>query len=120
MQLFIAIGVIFMGIIILFYKDLYLEQSKLYNPYNLKPVGNCPVQIEQYLKTGEYVYFRARGTSVSLELFECKEDFDDNPYGTVIFSRALDYGLDYQAGYLTEADAIRMATFWINEYYSLK
>lgn len=30
--------------------------------------GNCPVQGEFYLKTGEYGYFRARGSHASLEI----------------------------------------------------
>jgi hypothetical protein len=34
---------------------------RIWNPYNLNlPGGNCPVQAEGYLPTGEFYYFRSR------------------------------------------------------------
>lgn len=37
------------------------------------PWGGCPVQLTGHLKTGEYVYFRARGCRVELEISKTEE-----------------------------------------------
>lgn len=90
--------------------------SKTDNPYNLKPTDHCPVQIEGETINGKQFYFRARGCQITFQIW---------PYGVLgsmpyDFVKALDYGTDHEAGHITYTDAIRLCTFWLNEYYELQ
>ena len=56
-MVYIGINMTFM--IVERFKDWFAW--KFLNPYKLEmPFGQCPVQIEGTLKTGEHYYFRAR------------------------------------------------------------
>ena len=96
---------------------LLWERVTGFNPYNIQPSGLCPVQADGTLKDGNWYYFRARGTNVSLEIYPSEEAFGNEPY---IFYRELEYGHTYEAGYLLRKDAIRLATVWLNEYFEHK
>ena len=85
-----------------------------FNPYNVQPDGLCPVQAEGILKDGNWYYFRARGTNISLIVHLSEEDYANEPY---IFYRELKYGKTFEAGYIDKDDAIRLATVWLNEYF---
>lgn len=41
------------------------------------PWGQMPVQFTGRLSSGEYVYFRARGTEISLEIYATAQDADE-------------------------------------------
>jgi len=91
-----------------------------FNPYNVKPNGMCPVQAEGILKDGEWYYFRARGSRIAFVICESEEDYtgmlDHPPF---LFEREMYYGMhDYQAGWITHEDAVRLITVWLNEYYT--
>jgi hypothetical protein len=91
---------------------------KLWNPYNLDlPGGECPVQAEGYLPTGEYYYFRSRWDTwrvlIGREeeyifdeyLFECsQENFIDCP----------------AAGWISRFHAYILLNRAVKEYYDHK
>jgi hypothetical protein len=54
---------------------------KIWNPYNLNlPRGNCPVQAEGYLPTGEFYYFRSRWSTWSMDFCKSSRDWDDRKF----------------------------------------
>lgn len=85
------------------------------NPYKLKPGGFCPVQIEGFTKEGQWFYFRARGNSISFEIYNNEEEFSiEKP----LFERRIEYGTGpFDAGWMQHEDAIRLTTVWLNEWY---
>jgi hypothetical protein len=99
---------------------LWWEKVTNFNPYGIWPEGACPVQAEGYTKEGNWYYFRARGRYVTMVICESEEDYQgtmnhEKPY---LFERELFYGMhDYQAGWMSREDAVRLATVWFNEYY---
>ena len=54
---------------------------KIWNPYKLNlPRGNCPIQAEGYLITGEYYYFRSRWSTWRMDFCESSRDWDDDKF----------------------------------------
>ena len=94
------------------------ERVTGFNPYNVQPGGLCPVQADGLTKDGKWYYFRSRGTTASMTICESEGAYF-TPDVEFAFSRELTYGNCYEAGYLSRADAIRLATIWLNEYYEL-
>ena len=90
------------------------------NPYNLNyPSGQAPVQIEGNLSTGEYYYFRARGSKWSVEIFLNEGDYyRGNNSRVFIYSEK--YGETFEAGWLLKREAIKFATKAIDIYYETK
>lgn len=98
---------------------LWWEKKTNFNPYGVWPTGACPVQAEGYTKDGNWYYFRARGSRIAFVICESEDDYtgmmDHPPY---LFEREMYYGThDYQAGWMTHEDAVRLTTVWLNEYY---
>jgi hypothetical protein len=83
------------------------------NPYNIKPGGNCPVQAEGLLPTGEWYYFRARGCHWSLEISNDEEAWARDEF---LFSICEEWGEDFDAGWMPYETAVELATRAINEY----
>jgi len=93
------------------------ERVTGFNPYNVQPHGLCPVQADGFTKDGKWYYFRSRGTTASIVICESEEAYTEWPDVEFAFDRQLTYGYSFEAGYLPRADAIRLATIWLNEYY---
>ena len=103
-----------------YYVDRFLNwwTLKFQNPYNLNyPSGNCPVQMEGLLPTGEYYYFRARGSSWRVELFPKEEDFWCGRQKQ-LFTYSEKYGETFEAGGMSKREAIEFATLAVKKYYS--
>ena len=73
--------------------------------------GNCPVEAEGWVMTpkGKHrFYFRARGTSVSMDV--TKDPAAGDPLSVAdqdgVWSWGFKYGLTYEAGWITEAFAL--------------
>jgi hypothetical protein len=94
---------------------LWWEKKTKFNPYGVWPTGICPVQAEGYTKDNKWYYFRARYSHAVLVICESEDD-----YGVKhLFKRELEYGNDFEAGWMTHDDAVRLATVWLNEYYEV-
>lgn len=91
----------------------------VFNRYRLAPSGLCPVQIEQTLPCGNYVYFRARGSSWSLEIYKNEKDFLKSK-NRIWSKRVPNYKEWPHAGWISKIEAIRLATGAIKEYYAEK
>lgn len=53
------------------------------------PWGQVPVQFTGQLTSGEYVYFRARGTKISLEVFASKDAYEADENPTAVYSKEM-------------------------------
>lgn len=89
---------------------------KFRNPYRLDmPGGNCPVQIEGYLSTGEFYYFRARGAGWRLEIAPDERAWFS---GLITFSYgSRDYLPWPDAGWITKREALKLANRAVKKYY---
>ena len=83
------------------------------------PFGQCPVQIEGQLMTGEYYYFRARGSSWRIEIYANEGDFWDGRQKQ-LFTYSEKYGETFEAGWMLKREAIKFATQAIKKYYETK
>lgn len=90
-----------------------LQQSGWFSR-GIGPLGGCPVQLFGQLTTGEFVYFRARGEEVTMEIFQrgskphkcfSEQVFVDHPLGT---------------GVLPTEQAVAMIERWLTEYQGEK
>ena len=103
-----------------YYIDRFLNWYvwKFQNPYKLNyPSGHAPVQIEGNLSTGEYYYFRSRGSKWSLEIYPEEEDFWCGRQKQ-LFNYSEKYGETFEASWLLKREAIEFATLAIKKYYS--
>ncbi len=99
---------------------LWWEKKTNFNPYGVWPEGACPVQAEGYTEDGKWYYFRARGNRARFIISESEEEYF-KVEGLILFERELFYGIhDYQAGWMTHEDAVRLITVWLNEYYVMQ
>ena len=89
------------------------------NKYNIEmPSGNCPLQIEGQLSTGEYYYFRARGSSWRIEIYKREADFWEGKK-LQLFTYSEKYGDEqFAAGWMSKREAIKFATLAIDKYYN--
>ena len=94
---------------------LWWEKKTNFNPYGVWPSGACPVQAEGFTKDGKWYYFRSRGMTARIVI--CKSEEDYGTESKYLFERELQYGTDFQAGWMSHEDAVRLATVWLNEYY---
>lgn len=87
------------------------------NKYNIQPYGNCPVQADGVLPDGTPYYFRARGESWAMSIGENPVDISCG--FAVGFCHREEYkdGNPYEAGWMTEKEAIRFATIAIEAFY---
>ena len=102
-----------------YYVDRFLNwwTWKFQNPYKLNQAsGQAPVQIEGNLSTGEYYYFRARGSSWRVELYPTEEDFWCGRQKQ-LFTYSEKYGETFEASWLLKREAIKFATLAIKKYY---
>jgi hypothetical protein len=93
---------------------------KFQNPYKIQmPSGNCPVQSEGLLPTGEWYYFRARGSRWSLQIAKTEEDWWSDERGEkLLFNHQVpDYCQWPEAGYLSKRKCIKLATSAIEKFY---
>lgn len=88
---------------------------KFQNPYEINAGGNCPVEAEGYLPTGEFYYFRARGSNWRLEIAKGE---DAGWVERIKFSYGEKYCDDqFGAGWMTRREAIKFANKAIKFYY---
>jgi hypothetical protein len=86
------------------------------NPYLLPyPAGYCPVQIETYLLTGEFFYFRARGSQWSVDIADTEKDWWEQDIKFHCGER--NFCEWPNAGYISKRLAIKLATKALNKYY---
>ena len=74
-----------------------------FNKYNVQPYGNCPVQAEGHLLTGEYYYFRARGRSWSLRIAKDQNSIFSN--SAWVFSETK-YE-EFEAGWIDKLEVVK-------------
>jgi len=85
------------------------------NPYQINPQGNCPVQAEGTLPTGEWYYFRARGRQWSMDICESEGHWNSDKY---LFQAGERNAFEWPAGgWLARWKAMQLATNAVNEYY---
>lgn len=85
------------------------------NPYNIEPYGNCPVQAEGQLKTGEWYYFRARGSHWQLRIAKGSANFFDNSIW--VYEEEYADGEEFAAGWMSKNEAIFFATKALDLFY---
>jgi len=98
---------------------LWWEKKTKFNPYGVWPTGACPVQAEGYTKDGKWYYFRARYSHAVLVICESEDDYSNSHNTKYLFERELEYGNDFEAGWMTHDDAVRLTTVWLNEYHEV-
>jgi hypothetical protein len=89
------------------------RQSKT-NPFNVQPSGVCPVQAEGTLPTGEFYYFRARGSRWSLDVSATEKDWWRRKM--IFRHHVTDYATWPDAGWISKRTAIRLATLALRKY----
>lgn len=102
-------------------KDRFLDWFawKFLNPYGVNmPGGNCPVQSEGVLTTGEFYYFRARGTAWSMDIAIDEKSWLDQIY--LYRYRDAKYATWPEAGWLPKRKCIKLANWSIEQYYKSK
>lgn len=89
---------------------------KFQNPFEIEmPSGNCPVQSEGFLSTGEFYYFRARGSRWRMEICESESEWAKNQ---IIFAYGETYpGDEFSAGWMSKREAIKFANKAVKFYY---
>jgi len=96
------------------------------NKHKIDFWGYCPVQSCGQLKTGEYYYFRSRGSQWSLELsrksmdeqeISANNDFFDNVFWEY---RAKNVKPWPTMGYITKLEALKLFNFAVKKYYKEK
>lgn len=78
------------------------------------PYGGCPVQLFGRLHTGECVYFRARGDSVSLEISSADDPDCDHPHRVFKETMIVDHELG--TGVLPTPQVVLLIQKWLTEY----
>ena len=87
---------------------------RFFNPYKINPGGNCPVQAEGLLPTGEWYYFRSRGARWSLVICESEAHWNQSIY---LFNTMHEDFIWPDAGWISRRHACRLATKAIKRYY---
>lgn len=91
--------------------DESLSQSGFFKDF-WGPNGICPVQLMGLLKTGEFVYFRARGNKVELEI---SATVDGAPHAR--YSKRLDVrNSELGTGALPASICVEFITRWLRDY----
>ena len=88
--------------------------ARCINKYNVQPYGNCPVQAEGYLPSGEYYYFRARGESWRILVAESVETIFSDPiwsYGETKYE-------PFAAGWIGKLEVVRNFNKAMKLYYA--
>ena len=86
------------------------------NPFQIKPMGVCPVQAWGNLPNGEYYYFRSRHAHWRLEICESESMWWSGGEKIYLFRHIEEYGTDHQASWITTRQAIKFATKAIKIY----
>ena len=76
------------------------------------PAGGCPVQLEGILPNGEFVYFRARGTKVELEV---SANCDGEPHARYI-KRLVVANHELGTGVLPVPICVEYIKRWVGDY----
>lgn len=77
------------------------------------PDGICPVQLEGILPNGEFVYFRARGNKVELEV---SSEYQGEPHAHYL--KLLDTNHELGTGALPDEVCVAFIARWIADYSS--
>ena len=86
------------------------------NPYKIVAGGNCPVQAEGVLPTGEFYYFRARHSRWAIEVAKNEQEWTE--YNTLFrYEEKYEKHGQHGAGWMPRYEAIRFATVGIKKYY---
>jgi hypothetical protein len=85
------------------------------NKYNINPQGAFPVQAWGTLPTGEYYYFRSRGTGWSVRLVKNEKDLYDVDTASIFHYHENKYTWP-DAGHLSDAEVIKYFNKAIEHY----
>ena len=77
------------------------------------PAGICPVQLFGLLENGEFVYFRARGRKVELEI---SRDPEDEPHA--VYRKFLNVNHELGCGILPVEVCVDFIKAWLADYNS--
>lgn len=81
------------------------------------PSGQWPVQLIGVLTSGEYVYFRARGSRITLEVAASQEDWSASRYLARFFKRfETSDEYPYGASTLEPEKCVELIKGWLTEY----
>ena len=89
--------------------------SDLHGPY-----GKVPVQFVGSLVSGEYVYFRARGEEVSLEVYPSEADFEADLNLIARYSEKVERHDDLGAGLMDNETCVGYIKEWVSTYLTHK
>lgn len=96
------------GAIALFDSGYLAEQE-------IGPWGHAPVQLELQLETGEFIYFRSRGTT-RLEIWKSKEDFHSYFQSSPPAAEPIEIFHSHE-GYMNHKQSGEQVVKWLKEYY---
>lgn len=83
------------------------------------PTGAFPVQLMGVLTSGELVYFRARGTKITLEVAQHEDDLDtDNVVARFRKDVVVDTVNEFGASMMDENEAAALVEQWLGEFRS--
>lgn len=89
-----------------------------WNPYKVEiPNGNCPVQCEGFLPTGEWYYFRSRWNRWYVVVAESEKHWEQND---LIFGYEDFFKDEYIGGWITPLHAYWLLNRGLKQYYSKK
>lgn len=95
-----------------------LEQTGWFTQF-WGPAGAFPVQLMGLLTTGETVYFRARGSKITLEVAACEDDLDgDNVLARFRKDVVVDETNQFGASMMGEDEAAELVERWLGEFRS--
>ena len=81
------------------------------------PAGGFPVQLMGLLTTGEQVYFRARGSKITLEVATSDDDFDsDRVIARFREDVVVDAEHEFGASMMDADEAAVLIEQWLGEY----
>jgi hypothetical protein len=108
-----------------FHRNKYRFQYKIaklirfiWNPYDLKiPTGYCPVQVDGYLNTGEWYYFRSRYNRWYVMIAKSEKHWEDND---LIFGYEDFFDDEYMGGWISPSHAYLLLNKGIRKYYERK
>jgi len=95
-----------------------LEQTGWFTQF-WGPAGAFPVQLMGLLTTGETVYFRARGSKITLEVANSEDELD----GDAVIARfrkdvVVDDVNEFGASLMDQDEAAELIEQWLGEFHS--
>jgi hypothetical protein len=83
--------------------------------------GTCPYQASgKFYRQGDteyFFYFRARGVEIEIEVYSDNESLEELLSSKCLWSDNIQWGKEFEAGYITQQQASYLLDFFIVEFY---